>query len=282
MSESELVQWRPAEALRGLVDRYDGYAFADSPPGIHRGLPSRYLTVVLTLDAPLVLDKMPDPDQLPGRFDALIGGLHSHPAGIRMGGPHSGIQLSLTPAGSRALFGASAGELRSSVVSLLDVIGPDAERIVAQLRAARDWGTRFSQLDRALTRRLDTSVTPPRPEVVWAWDRLVRRSGRAAVTTIADEVGWSRRHLSAQFDAELGLTPKVAARVLRFEYSVARLKAVPIARLADVAYASGYADQAHMARDWRQLAGCPPSVWLHEEFPYVQGAARGNAASSSP
>lgn len=268
--ESELVRRRPTDALRGLVDHYDGYAFADTPVTIHRGLPSRHLTVVLTLDSPLQMATMPDPQQQPASFDALIGGLHARPAHIRMGGPHAGIQLAVTPAGVRALFGHPAGELRSSVIDLAALIGPHAERIVDQLRTARNWGSRFALLDRVLTRRLGAAPRPARPEVVWAWDRLVRRGGREAVSSIAGEVGWSRRHLSAQFDAELGLTPKVAGRVLRFEHSVTYLKAAPAQRLAEVAHASGYADQAHMAREWRELAGCPPSVWLREEFPFVQ------------
>lgn len=269
MTESEIASRRPAAVLRGLVDHYDGYAFADAPVGVHRGLPSRYLTVVLTLDAPLQLTAMPDPAQAPGSFDALIGGLHSAPAGIRMGGPSAGIQLALTPAGARALFDAPAGKLRSSVVSLDDVIGAEADRLVARLRDAPSWPARFAVLDETLTRRLTLARHAARPEVVWAWDRLVRRHGNAAVAAIADEVGWSRRHLTAQFDAELGLTPKMAGRVLRFESSVALLRAHPRARLADVAADCGYADQAHMTRDWGRLAGCPPSRWLAEEYAYV-------------
>jgi AraC-like DNA-binding protein len=117
---------------------------------------------------------------------------------------------------------------------------------------------------------------------VWAWDRLVTRRGSTPVTAIAAEVGWSRRHLTARFDQEFGLTPKVAARVLRFEASVARLRAAPHARIADVAAAAGFADQAHMSREWRDLAGCAPSRWISEEFPYVQAAAVLAGADSVP
>lgn len=269
MADSVLLRRRPAAALRGLVDRYGGYAFADAPAGVHRGLPSRHLTVVLALDAPLQMAAMPDPTQPPAGYDTLIGGLHSTPAGIRMGGPSAGIQLAVTPAGARALFDCPAGRLRSSVVDLGDLIGPDAERLLDRLRAASHWAARFDILDDALTRRLQGRSRSARPEVAWAWDRLVRGRGNPAVGSLAAEVGWSRRHLTAQFEAELGLTPRTAGRVLRFEISVARLRADPQVRLADVAANCGYADQAHMSRDWSRLAGCPPSRWLAEEYPYV-------------
>ncbi|MPZ94654.1 MAG: helix-turn-helix domain-containing protein [Propionibacteriales bacterium] len=264
-----MVRWRTVDALRGLVDHYDGYAFADSPPGTHRGLSSRYLTVVLTLDGPLTMTALPDPLQAPGSYDALVGGLHSRPAGIAMGGRSAGIQLALIPAGARALLGRPAAELGGFVLPLSDVLGADAERLLDRLREASGWAARFRLLDQELASRIVDRPAAVRPEVAWAWDCLLIRRGSTPVAALAAEVGWSRRHLTARFEREFGLTPKVTARVLRFESSVGRLRSSPHQRLADVAADCGYADQAHMTREWRGLAGCPPSTWLAEEFAYV-------------
>jgi transcriptional regulator GlxA family with amidase domain len=70
----------------------------------------------------------------------------------------------------------------------------------------------------------------------------------------------------------LGLAPKAAARVLRFERSRRLIEAAKGQGLADVAAAAGYYDQAHMTRDWREIAGCPPTTWIAEELPSVQDA----------
>ncbi|MCW2852703.1 MAG: transcriptional regulator, partial [Nocardioides sp.] len=86
---------------------------------------------------------------------------------------------------------------------------------------------------------------------------------------LADEIGWSRGYFARLFALEYGLRPKETARIARF----ARAKVAaerPGAGLAGVAAACGYADQAHLAREWRDLAGCPPTTWLREEFPDVQ------------
>jgi AraC-like DNA-binding protein len=85
-----------------------------------------------------------------------------------------------------------------------------------------------------------------KPEVGYAWQRLRESRGAVSVASLAEETGWSVRHLSAQF----------------------RRRGI----LADLAAECGYYDQAHLAREFRDLAGCPPSRWLAEEFRNVQAA----------
>jgi transcriptional regulator GlxA family with amidase domain len=98
------------------------------------------------------------------------------------------------------------------------------------------------------------------------------------VSALAEGTGWSGRHLASRFRAEIGLTPKAAARVIRFD----RARKLLVQRLAagggdhflaDLAADCGYFDQAHLAREFRALAGCPPSQWLAEEFRNVQAGA---------
>jgi AraC-like DNA-binding protein len=84
---------------------------------------------------------------------------------------------------------------------------------------------------------------------------------------VAEEVGYSRRRLITLVRQETGLAPKEYQRVARFESSRALLGHRP---LATVAADCGYADQAHLARDWADLAGCAPTTWLREEFPFLQ------------
>jgi AraC-like DNA-binding protein len=97
------------------------------------------------------------------------------------------------------------------------------------------------------------------------------------VRDLAAETGWSDRHLRARFRAEIGLAPKAAARVIRFD----RVKRVLHWRevagealcLADLAVGCGYFDQAHLDREFAMLAGCSPTRWLAEEFRNIQATA---------
>jgi len=91
---------------------------------------------------------------------------------------------------------------------------------------------------------------------------------------LAAETGWSARHLGEQFRAETGLSPKAGARVVRFDRARRRLLRQQAERgrvvLAELATECGYYDQAHLAREFRDLAGCPPSALLAEELRNVQ------------
>ena len=120
----------------------------------------------------------------------------------------------------------------------------------------------------------------PRPEVSHAWDMLQRSRGAVSVADLAAETGWSARHLGEQFRAETGLSPKAGARVVRFDRARRRLLRQQAERgrvvLAELAAECGYYDQAHLAREFRDLAGCPPSALLAEELRNVQAVLEGN------
>jgi AraC-like DNA-binding protein len=102
-----------------------------------------------------------------------------------------------------------------------------------------------------------------------------------SVAHTADDVGYSRRRLHTLVRDEVGVSPKVYQRLGRFAGAHARLRRAAIGgevSVAAVAAESGYADQAHLAREWTELAGCSPTEWLRREFPIVQATGVGPAA----
>jgi AraC-like DNA-binding protein len=276
----EHARYVPPEPLCRYVAGYTGYRQRGVPPGRHRGLPSPYLTLIFTLDEPLTIAAHPDPGQPPGEFGTLLGGLHSSPALITHAGAQSGIQVALRPLGARALLGLPAGELADLDVPADAVLGAVCAELRDRVRAAATWPERFAILDEILRRRVIAGEDVA-PGVSWAWGELLREGGALRVSALAEGTGWSGRHLTSRFRAEIGLTPKAAARVIRFDRTrkllVRRLTAASPApaeyRLADLAADCGYFDQAHLAREFRALAGCPPSQWLAEEFRNVQAGA---------
>jgi AraC-like DNA-binding protein len=275
---SESAWAAPAAPLRGLIAWYTGYRQEGVPAASHRGLPSPYLTLIITLDDPLVVARHPDPAEPPGRYRTLAGGLHTSPALITHDGRQSGVQVALSPLGARVLLGMPAGELASIDVDGAEVLGGAARELHERLRPAGSWADRFAILDELLTARAQTGRAGPpvRSEVTEAWRLLITSGGAIRAGQLAAKIGWSPRYLQRQLLSETGLTLKSAARVIRFDRARRRLqRAAGTGRppsLARVAAGCGYYDQAHLAREFRELAGAPPSAWLAEEFRNVQAS----------
>jgi AraC-like DNA-binding protein len=260
--------WRLPPALRPYVASMVAYDI-EGAPGVHRGLPTTALTFVLPVEVPLEVGWAGRADTI-RRTWSCVSGLHTAPAEIRHDGRQAGIQLALTPAGVRALLGAPLGALAAEIAEL-DAVTPALAELPERLNDPLTWPERLRLVEERLLTLLATDETPEvRAEIGRALGRLTRGIG---VAEVADEVGFSRRHLGSLFRAEIGVTPKEYHRLARFERSRDRLlRSARAGRpaLAEVAAESGYADQAHLSREWSALAGCTPSAWLRAEFPFVQ------------
>ncbi|HKR68031.1 MAG TPA: AraC family transcriptional regulator [Streptosporangiaceae bacterium] len=275
---NESASGRPAPPLQPFIASYSGYRQAGVPPAIHAGLPSPYMTVIFTLDEPLTIAAHPDPAQPGDSYLTLAGGLHTAPALITHEGAQSGIQLAVSPLASRALLGIPASELVSHDVDATEVCGGLATEVQERIQSADNWRARFAVLDEALSRRLRSGAVDGRQdvsaEVRFAWERLLATGGRITVAALAEETGWSARHLRTKFAGEVGLTPKAAARVVRFDRARRLLQRRAASGrpldLAALAAHCGYYDQAHMDAEFRALAGSAPTTWLVREFRNLQ------------
>ena len=88
-------------------------------------------------------------------------------------------------------------------------------------------------------------------------------------------MGWSHRRLIARYRDAVGLPPKLVARIVRFERLTALLTRAPAIDWAGAAIACGYFDQAHLAREVRELADITPTELRAQTVNSVQdGAAR--------
>jgi AraC-like DNA-binding protein len=283
-SVNEGARGVPALPLRGLIAAYDGYRLRGAEPARHLGLPSPFMTVILTLDEPLHVVGHVDRRRPAERYDSLVGGLHASPVVIGHDGAQSGVQLSVSPLASRALFGMPAGELAGADIRADLVLGSVADELREQIATAAGWRERFAILDARLARRLESAQEVAAP-VVRAWQLILAGAGATSVSRIAREVGYSERHLTNRFRQEIGLTPKLASRVVRFDRARRLLQARLIAgERTDIAWAAaccGYADHSHLVRDFKVFAELAPSQWLRQEFGNIQDRAAASTYGAS-
>jgi AraC-like DNA-binding protein len=248
-----IEEFQPAPALRGVVHRIADFR--------ERSAPLRRLEAPL-IGVVMIVSLGPDMEIDGCRCGSFVAGVWDRPTVTGHYGEQAGYQLYLDPLASRRLLGVPASELANRLVALDDVLGPFAAELTERLAAAPDATERHAVAQRLLTTRLSEAAAAP-PEVVYAFARLRATRGAVAIQSLATEVGWSRRHLAARVREVVGLPPKALARLIRVEHAAQRVRAGD--PLADVAYQSGYADQAHFNRDFRELVGCTPT-----EFPFVQ------------
>lgn len=176
------------------------------------------------------------------------------------------------------------------------VLGRSVERLHEQLAAADGWDARYALVLRWLADRLArTGPGGTPPAVVAAWRRLERSGGRLGVGALADDMGLDRRRLARVFRAELGVAPKVAARLIRFDAARRDVAAAAVgpgpSDLSAVALRHGYYDHAHLVREFTALAGLAPTAWVAAEranapLPRgradVQAGAAATSAGSTP
>ncbi|MEU6989085.1 helix-turn-helix domain-containing protein [Streptomyces sp. NPDC046465] len=287
MGSREFV--RAAPRLDGMVVSAVGYRTAGQRPALHRGLPSPYLTVIFSLDGPIATGGTPDratgPDA--ARTEIVVGGLHQSPAYVVQAEHEAGIQLAVHPLAARALLGLPAADLTGQlVVDGTDVFGDRAADVRERLCELDNWADRFTHLS-AYLRRLasdDRAASPVRPEVAEAWAWLARHHGAGTLDGLSRHVALSERRLTALFRAETGLSPKQAARLMRFQHAKATVTRA-VARgcppdLARVAADTGYYDHSHLVRDFRQYTGVSPTGWLAEECRNIQAGAHGTGEDS--
>ncbi|BCB76458.1 helix-turn-helix domain-containing protein [Phytohabitans flavus] len=249
-SDVDIAVPRPSGRLPGI--RMAGFsqrvpAFVDITMVAH---PSVTLLVDLSEAAGLAYDTQARHQ----RGSAVVGLL---PGDLRVTGRGIGdcLQIRLEPAAAAAVLGASA-ELSGTTVALEDVWGRDADRAEDRLRAATSWRERFTIVEEILGRRL-AARPPVDPEVGYTWRRTLASRGRVRVECLADEVGWSRKRLWSRFRSQLGITPKRAARLVRFDNAAHLLAAGRTP--ADVATRSGYVDQSHLHREVKAFTGRTPT-----------------------
>ncbi|MBO0729569.1 MAG: AraC family transcriptional regulator [Acidimicrobiaceae bacterium] len=242
------VSIEPAAAVRPFLDR-PLVAFSQS----------RFDEPLSILPSPTVTLMVQTAQPLDGTPRAFIAGPSMGPLTKTWQGAYACVDIKLSPLGAAALFGPILGELTGATVDLREVFpGREGEVWIEQLIEAGDGRGRLRCAERLL---LERSREPYRPDrrIVEAWSELRRGQDHVRIGGLVRDSGWSHRYFIDQFRRHIGLTPMAAARLLRASRAMRHLRQNAAVSLAEVAVECGYADQAHMSREVRQLTGMSPA-----------------------
>lgn len=258
--EFTLVKVPPTGELRGLVVEIGLYRELSGTPMPQLETASLVVPLLIGFAEPfeIALGRQPLADD---SYQSFASGLCLQPVNIMSAGRCSCVQISFTPLGARRFFGLPMNELTSRMVTLGELGDRSLDRLRQQLGEETSWDRRLAIAERFVIDRLRKGPALSKA-TAWAYDRILETNGRATVTRLAANLDWSRKHLAARFHEEVGLPPKAVARIARFMRAQSLARARTESGWADIAAGCGYADQAHLARDFREFAGTTPSAWL--------------------
>jgi AraC-like DNA-binding protein len=172
----------------------------------------------------------------------------------------------LTPLGASRVLGVPMHELTNKVIDLAAVAGNRTSHLLEQLRNAGSPVERFALIDEFLFSHLGKATNSQSP-LDWAWHQILSSDGGVRVNDLASEIGWSRKHLRAEFLEHIGMTPKTLSRLVRFHAALKRIAFEKKVEWAQVAQFCGYSDQAHFNRDFRAFSGETPEGYLRARIP---------------
>ena len=243
----------------------------DMPPAAHR-----FERVLPSPGAALILNLHEDETRVYSDDDARTC---VRSAGAVLGGPCLRSQVIDTaeqvrvmgvvfrPGGAYALTGEDQSTLVGRDIALEDLFGAAARRLRERLLHTPAPLERLALLEQWLRSRVRAASTDP--ALAYVVDALHRRPQVARIAPLVRETGWSDDRFQRHFRRRLGMGPKRYARLLRFRAVVDEAHASLAIDWSRVAADNGYADQAHLTREFREFAGMTPAVFMAARGPYA-------------
>ena len=191
--------------------------------------------------------------------DVLVSGQITRPVRLFGNGTGDVVGIRFRTAAAAAILRAPLADLTDRVEPLIAVDQRLARNVLAAARAHQGPAARALALTRVLVKHIRRQQDP----LVGAAARALESGAR--IDGLAHSLGATPRTLERRVIAGTGLPPATLRRVMRFRRTFRMLDGAPRGTWAEVATQSGFADQAHMIRDFRQFAGCPPSEFFGTE-----------------
>ncbi|MCU0566824.1 MAG: AraC family transcriptional regulator [Oculatellaceae cyanobacterium Prado106] len=259
---------RPSDNLQSLACSYGGYREKVGRSVRRLEVSRDRVMVILGVGDRFQINAL-EPKASSIACQAFVVGLGEAPLLVEHDGFQHCIEIELLPGAAHQLFRGASAELAQGVVDLGQVWG-ETNLLLEQLSQMASWQQGFSLVDQFLLEKFAQSNQKVRSEIQWAWNQLDYSGGCIPIQQLAKTLGWSDRHFTNQFHEQIGITPKTAARRIRFTRSHQLLTGSNLA-LSEIAAACGYSDQSHFTREFHSFAGCSPTLYRKAHFPDLPG-----------
>lgn len=253
-------QYRPQKSLEQTVDAFWVHA---SAPGFRADASSPVSKAPRVYPdgcIDLIFRARRSPDGRLSDAELFVAGVATAAYDVEVAPETCFVGVRFRPGMSRLAIDASPSELANHDTPAVE-IDQHYGRLFDRLTACTDVDAMVRELQVEIIHHTLCSAGRPPRRVREAISLLgcLDRDGHE-IGQIARSIGVAERTLYRDVLAWTGLAPRMLARVLRFQAALGSIQSDANARLASVAQHAGYADQAHMTREFRTFAGQPPSA----------------------
>jgi AraC-like DNA-binding protein len=189
---------------------------------------------------------------------ALIGSQTFRRVELLMHGNIDAFTIVFQPGGVSTLFSVPAEELTNEDFEGEAVLGRGLGELLRRLGDVSSFADRAGVADAYLCAK-----RPARDSIsaiTNAATRVLSSSGCVRVSDLAHHAGLGTRQFERRFRYEIGIPPKLYARIVRFEAALRRKATAPATQWTDIAHTLGYHDQMHMVHDFNRLSGGSPTA----------------------
>ncbi|MBI1252058.1 MAG: helix-turn-helix domain-containing protein [Alphaproteobacteria bacterium] len=249
-----MAEFAPSPALSPILRSYAFYEERTFGFTTRRQPPHGDGVFILNFADPIIITDGAGVETIVRAGEGFVAGPHLRPAFVRSTGAQSGMHLHMSLLAQARLLRIPMAQLKDSVVAIDALLGPAAARAMAD--CAGDPAAGAARFDAIAQRLLDDSEIDSRLEAGVA---LLQARPDLDIAAIASCIGWSRKRFTEVARETLGVGPRAFRRLLRFNAAAEALRRKTYASLADLAAACGYADQAHMNREFKEFAELTPA-----------------------
>lgn len=175
---------------------------------------------------------------------------------VRLSGSIHVFNILFQPTGLNRLVGIDMASLVNQDPAASDVLGRSAALLGDAVRMASDFELRVAAVERWIEAMLDRRG--PADAIGVASQRLMAVRGRVRIGDLIAKADLSPSQFQRRFATQVGMTPKLFARTIRFDRALVARRDAPNRSWTDIVHELGYFDQAHFIRECHTFAGLPP------------------------
>jgi AraC-like DNA-binding protein len=216
-----------------------------------------------------LFQKYIDDDQVENQPRSFLHGQIRRFIDVRPTGKTGIFSIRFEPHGLYPFLKQDVGELTDNTISTHELWGLEGQLLEERIVAANTTAVRIQIVENFLIQRM-RAPNMRQDDIDYCIKLIDYSDGLISVEKLSSEVNVSRRHLERKFIERVGITPKLLARITRFQKALNMLETNSSKSLTTVAYEGGFYDQSHFIRDFKEFTGYNPNTYFARNMEFTK------------